>query len=178
MKRSILFVVLLICFSCTGNSSTKLSSPANTTHLTDSLGLDTLWHSLVFDRGGCLTGGQYVTDGKFGGEACVLTENRRADWRPFFKHSKKDLTEFLVNQFADTSKTRIHTCPFAIATAGEVAVYCLSKIYLVNWYDFDPFLEFQNRKITSSDDSPQTWLQTILEDPKKRETLIAEWRKL
>jgi hypothetical protein len=180
MKRSLLFVVLLVCFSCTGNSATKLNSPPDTIYFVDTLGLDSLWQSLVFEKGGCLTGGQYVKDGHFGGEGCVLTQHRkgRPDWRPFFRNPKKDLTEFLISQFTDTSTTHIHTCPFAIAKAGEVAVYCLSKIYLVNWYDFEPFLEYQNREMTDSTDCPQTWLQAILEDPKKRELLIAEWRKL
>lgn len=178
MNRSILFVVFLVCFSNFGNSATQLNSPPDTIYFVDTVGLDTLWHSLVFEQGGCLTGGQYVHNGKFGGEGCVLTENRRADWRPFFRNNEKDLTEFLISQFADTNTTRIHTCPFFKATAGEVAVYCLSKIHLVNWYDFKQFIEYQNREITSSGDCPQTWLQAILEDPEQRLLLIQEWRKL
>lgn len=171
MKASALFIAFLLSFSSFGGATNPIL-PA------DNSELEKLWRSLVFEQGGCLTGGQYVTNGHFGGEGCVLTENRRADWRPFFKHSKKELTEFLISQFADTSTTRIHTCPFMAATAGEVAVYCLSKIYLVNWYDFKPFLEYQKRDITGSADSPQAWLQAVLEDPKRRKQLANEWRKL
>lgn len=172
MKVPAFIVAFLVSCAAFGSSAINFTSPSDTS------GLDSLWNSLVFQQGGCLTGGQYVTNGHFGGEGCVLTENRRADWRPFFRHNKKELTEFLIDQFADTSHTRVHTCPFGLATSGELAVYCLSKIYLMNWYDFKPFLEFQNRDITSSDDCPQTWLQRILEDSKRREVLITEWRKL
>jgi hypothetical protein len=171
MRSPALIIIFLLSFSSFGNSTSNFTP-------SDSTGLDSLWLELAFEKGGCLTGGQHVRNGEFGGEACVLTRNRSGDWRPFFRHSKKELTDFLINQFADTSETKIHTCPFFAATAGELAVYCLSKIYLVNWYDFEPFLEYKDRELTSSMDSPQTWLQAILEDPKQREVLIAEWRKL
>ena len=185
MKSIFLFLVLFSCFSCTGkdniNPSSEIILPTDSFSKPDPISLDTLWQSLVFEKGGCLTGGQRVRDGKFGGEGCVLTSTRsasRADWRPFFFHPKEELTEFLITKFADTSKTRIHTCPFFLATNGEIAVYCLSKIHLVNWYDFEPFLEYRDREVTDSMDSEQIWLQAILEDPKQREALIEEWLKL
>ena len=172
MRNSVLIIILLLCFSSFGNARVNFTSP------TDTSGLDSLWNVLAFEQGGCLTGGQYVHDGRFGNEGCVLTRNRPADWRPFFRYSKKDLTEFLIEQLADTTETEVHTCPFFSATAGELAVYCLSKIYLVNWYDFEPFLAFRDRETTDSMDSPQAWLQAILENPEQREILATEWSKL
>ena len=60
---------------------------------------------------------------------------------------------------------------------GEVAIYGLQRIYKLNWYDFDEFIEFQNRKSESSTENHQAWLQGILKDKKKRETLISCWNK-
>lgn len=178
MKSSLLFLVLFVGFSCTGKETSNIHLPSDSITTADSVSLDSLWQDLVFNKGGCLTGGQRANDGRFGGEGCVLTENRRVDWRPFFAHPKEELRDFLIEQFADTSTSRIHTCPFMPASGGEVAVYCLTKIYLINWYDFDPFIEYQDREITSSMDSEQSWLRAILEDPKRHEVLIEEWRKL
>ena len=168
MKHSLFFLFLLISVTCSGRGQIEQ----------DSISLDSLWHELVLKKGGCLTGGQRTRDGKFGSEACVLTDNRRVDWSPFFAHPEEELREFLISKFADTSKTRIHTCPFYSATNGEVAVYCLTKIYLINWYDFEPFATYNGREISGSMDSEQVWLQAILEDPKQRKVLIEEWRKL
>ncbi|MCJ8288726.1 MAG: hypothetical protein HRT58_01740 [Crocinitomicaceae bacterium] len=178
MKSSLLFLILFVGFSCTGKKASNIHLPSDSITTVDSVSLDSLWQDLVFNKGGCLTGGQRVNDGRFGGEGCVLTENRRVDWRPFFSHPKEELRDFLIEQIEDTSTSRIHTCPFMPASGGEVAVYCLTKIYLINWYDFDPFIEYQDREISSSMDSEQSWVQAILEDPKRREVLIEEWRKL
>lgn len=181
MRSSLLFLILFIGFSCTGKETSNIHLPSDSITVVDSVSLDSLWQDLVFNKGGCLTGGQRVKEGRFGNEGCVLTNKRnpkRVNWRPFFAHPKEELIDFLIEQFADTSTSRIHTCPFMPASGGEVAVYCLTKIYLINWYDFEPFIEYQDREITSSMDSEQSWLQAILEDPKQRAILIEEWRKL
>mgnify|MGYP007025692433 CR=1 FL=1 len=178
MKGLMIFVFLFSAFSCVSKVDTEVQTPSGTIFSQDSLSLDSLWQELVFEKGGCLTGGQRAKDGHFGNEGCVLTNYRKTDWRLFFNHPKDELTEFLINKFADTTVTNIHTCPFAIATNGEVAVYCLTKIHLVNWYDFNPFHEYRDRETTGGEDCEQTWLQAILEDPKQRAVLIDAWQKL
>lgn len=181
MKSVLIFVVLFIGYSCQGKPviTSKTAKPAETQSRVEPINLDSLWQFLVFDKGGCLTGGQHAhDDGTFGGEGCVLTDNQQDGWKPFFYHPKEELRNFLIAQLADTSITRIHTCPLMPASEGEVAVYCLAKIYLMNWYDFTPFLEYQDREVTGVMDSEQSWLQAILENPKQREVLIQEWQKL
>ena len=178
MRNWLIFLLLFPVTSHTVMGNSEIQFQLDHFSPKDSLSLDSLWQTLVFEKGGCLTGGQRVINGKFGGERCVLTNDPRVNWEPFFMHPKKELTEFLIAKFTDTTTTNIHTCPFYTATNGEVAVYCLTKIYLVNWYDFEPFLAYRDRQTTGGDDSEQTWLQAILADSKQRALLVEEWRKL
>ena len=181
MKLFLVILVLFIGFSCKVKEASKPNLPSDRISEVDPVSLDSLWQNLVFEKGGCLTGGQRVRDGEFGNEGCVISSkyrSKRADWRPFFDHSKEELTEFLIGKFSDTSETKVHTCPFYSATSGELAVYCLVKIHLINWFDFEPFLAYQDRQATDSMDSEQTWIQGILADPKQRAILIEEWLKL
>lgn len=135
---------------------------------------DSLWHYLLFQKGGCLTGGQYVYDDHFGSEGCVMS--RTKEWEIFFGRDEKQLSAFLLNQLtADTTHTRIHTCPFSNATTGEVAVYSLQKIHLINWYDFEAFSDYKDKAIESSKDNPQAWLQDVLNNTLDRKKLIALW---
>jgi len=137
---------------------------------------DSLWNYLIFKKGGCLTGGQHVHKGKFGGEGCVMSNSK--EWDIFFRRGKRQITKFLINKISDdTTKTNIHTCPFFSAIEGEVAVYGLQRLYGVNWYDFDEFIEFQNRQSESSSENHQAWLKGILKDKKKRKILISCWNK-
>ena len=136
---------------------------------------DSLWNRLIFKKGGCLTGGQYFYKGRFGNEACVMTNNR--DWDIFFKGNQKQLTDLLITKIdGDTAKTRIHTCPFFVATESEVAIYALQRIYKFNWFDFEEFKEFKDKEVTGEENS-QAWLQRILQDKKRREVLIKCWKR-
>jgi hypothetical protein len=170
------------------------------------ISLDTLWKALVFEKGGCLTGGQYIYNGKAGHEGCVLasgeyiefsafqqlstaaqnkylekpyadTIHGKLEWTTFFSFDSTKLTYFLLQKLADTSTTKIHTCPFSMATSGEVAVYCLQRMYLINWYDFQGFEEYEYRDSEGSKENKQLWLQAILRDDKKRVTLSECWIK-
>jgi len=137
---------------------------------------DSLWNYLVFIEGGCLTGGQNIHNGKFGGEGCVMSNLK--EWDIFFSRDKMQITKFLINKISDiTTETEIHTCPFFTAMEGEVAVYGLQRLYGFNWYNFDEFSEFQNRQSESSSENHQAWLQGILKNKKKRAILISCWNK-
>ncbi len=151
-------------------------SPNNPNSRLNLESLDSLWNYIIFEKGGCLTGGQYVRDGQVGFEACVLS--RDSDWKLFLSHNTQELAHFLVSKIhGDTIQTEIHTCPFMNATEGEIAVYALQHLYLINWYDFNEFVDFRDREITHGDDNHQAWLQEILAIEEKRNILIHCWIK-
>ena len=173
---SLLFICFLLVYSCqmgtTNEKHRHLKTEKNKAlfEMTN----DKLWNYLVFENGGCLTGGQHVYGGKFGGEGCVMSESD--DWKIFFERDKSQISNFLIAKIiGDTTKTSIHTCPFSNATEGEVAIYSLQKIYGLNWFDFEEFNEYQNRESESSRENHQAWLQNILEDESKKEMLIDLW---
>ena len=162
--------------NCKENICSSLTSKINSTDISyQTEPIDSLWRKLVYVKGGCLTGGQYVRDGNFGNEGCVF--NRNKEWNIFFQYPKKELTNFLISQMNDTTTTRIHTCPFFSSTNGELAVYCLQKIYSKNWYDFKEFQNYKTRETTGADENTQSWLQQILIDKKQRLILERLWIK-
>lgn len=136
------------------------------------LPLDSLWNNLIV-KSGCLVGGQHVEKGRFGGDGCVMTSS--PFWDGFFDRSKEELTPFLVDKFSSKRETALHVCPFFNALENELAVYCLHKIYLKNWYDFEGFKEFKNKEQSLDTDNYQTWLRVILEDKMKCKTLRGLW---
>jgi hypothetical protein len=99
------------------------------------------WDSLTSIKG-CLTGGQWVKDKKWGGEGCILTIDKA--WNNFlFDVDNKELALFLINQLPDKTTTQIHTCPNENATKGELALYCLQGISKIN---FDEFSGYESKK--------------------------------
>jgi hypothetical protein len=139
--------------------------------------LDSLWKELLFKEEGCLVGGQYVYDGRFGGEGCVMSYSE--EWKYFFNFDKKQISEFLITKItSNTTKTKIHTCPYDDATEGEMAVYALQKIFLINWYDFAEFVKYKNKLLNNSDINHQKLLQNILANSSKREILINCWKNI
>lgn len=143
------------------------------------ISLDSLWNKLVFNDGGCFTGGQRVRNGRFGNEGCVMSEYRmnRKGWFDFFSFPKSELTPFLISKFSDTTSTKIHTCPCMTARNGEVAVYALQNIYKKNWYDLDRFKKYASKETSSCLDGEQSWLWDILDDEEQRENLAKQWLK-
>jgi len=194
MKKIGFFIVMLIFLSsfAFSFSSTKhirkgyikdfffkkeLLSIFKSKHLLNEVNLEKLWKSLLFKEEGCLVGGQYVYDGRFGGEGCVMSTSE--DWKLFFSLNKKQITDFLITKItANTTKTKIHTCPYDDATEGEIAVYALQKIYLINWYDFAEFVKYKNKLLNNSDINHQKLLQNILTNSSKREILINCWKNI
>jgi len=135
---------------------------------------DSLWQYLAFEKGGCLTGGQYGRNGVFGGEACVMS--RAKEWEIFFGREEKILTHLLLSKMADTSTTRIHTCPYFNAREGELAVYALQYIHQVNWFDIEPFHSYRDKEVLQADDNMQAWLQQILTSEEQRNVLLTFWK--
>lgn len=136
--------------------------------------IDSLWNDLVFKKGGCLADGQYFLKGQTKREGQILNKK---EWRNFLRKPKKELTEFLITKFTDTTKTKIHTCPFFGATNGEIAVYALQKVHNKNWFDFREFKKYQNKETTSAIDNRQSWLLKILKNSNTRKVLTTSWLK-
>jgi hypothetical protein len=186
MKKA-LSTILLLTLSISANSqeikrrtfskTTTNYKYAESDSFYQAMPLDTLWEYLIYKKGGCLTGGQFVKDGRFGNEGCIMSDfNKRGKgWKTFFSYPKAELTYFLVEKLADTNKTRIHTCPCFSARCGEVAVYALHKIYLKNWFDFEPFKIYGVMGSSSCADGPQIWLQEILKDEEQRKVMRECW---
>ncbi|MGX1930627.1 hypothetical protein [Flagellimonas sp. 2504JD4-2] len=134
-----------------------------------------LWNLIVFEKGGCLGGGQYVSDKVYTQEPkpLVFSEN---DWKRLAKRDKTKLTEFLITKLSDTTRTKVHTCPFFSATNGEMAVYSLQHIHNKNWFDFENFKEYKNKEYKSAIEQPQMWLQNLLKNKRERKALADLYR--
>ena len=120
MNIRLVLTILLISVSAIGceNSSKK-----------ENFEIEKKWASL-YKREGCLTGGQHWGPG--------ITEGsifREKEWQRFFKISPETAIPFLMTRVNSTEKTKIHVCPFHMATEGELAVYASQHILKKNWYD-------------------------------------------
>lgn len=182
--RNLLKILLLILtlVSCKNQTETKSELKNETAELikeipqkelqqTDSIAEQ--WNFMVFEKGGCLGGTQYVTEKKREIPTMVFSET---EWKKFAKNDKTELTEFLISKLSDTTKTKVHTCPFFGATNGEMAVYSLQHIHNINWLEFSEFKEFKDREYGNATDQPQMWLQNILKNETKRKTLAELYR--
>lgn len=136
---------------------------------------DSLWQYLAFEKGGCLTGGQYGRNGVFGGETCVMSRSK--EWEILFGREQNRLMKLLLSKMGDTSTTRVHTCPYFNAKEGELAVYALQYLYQVNWFDIEPFQNYRDKEVLEVDDNLQAWLQQILADEKQRNVLHSFWKR-
>ncbi|OBX17465.1 hypothetical protein ES675_16335 [Bizionia algoritergicola] len=144
-------------------------------HISQTDSISELWNILVFEKGGCLGGEQYISETEFKREEKPLVFSEM-DWKNFSKNDKEKLTEFLITKLSDTTKTKVHTCPFFGATNGEMAVYSLQHIHNKNWFDFFEFKEYKDKEYKSATEQPQMWLQNILKNETDRKK-IAELYK-
>ena len=142
-------------------------------HQTDSIAEQ--WNFMVFDKGGCLGGEQYVSNKEFKRERKPLVFSQK-EWKKFAENDKTELTEFLIAKLSDTTKTKVHTCPFFGATNGEMAVYSLQHIHTINWLEFSEFKEYKDRAYGNATDQPQMWLQHILKNETERNKLAELYR--
>ena len=91
--------------------------------------IESKWMSL-YQKEGCLTGGQHWGPGTTEGSIF-----REKEWQRFFKISPETTIPFLMTRINSTEKTKIHVCPFHMATEGELAVYASEHILKKNWYN-------------------------------------------
>lgn len=176
-----ILLLILILISCKNQSDPELKSTVHELKIeiaqvkktklskiqqTDSIAK--LWNIMVFEKGGCLGGLQYVKETKRDIRTMVFSEK---EWKNFSKNDKNKLTQFLLTKLSDTTKTKIHTCPFFEATNGEMAVYSLQHIHKKNWFDFSEFKEFRDKEYKNATEQPQMWLQNILKNETDRKKL-------
>lgn len=159
MVNSIKILLLIICFV---SFKTQSQTPQKTNSIFEQ------WNYIVFDKGGCLGGGQYVTKKKREIPTMIFSQK---EWKKFSNNKKEKLTKFLIKKLSDTTKTKIHTCPFFVTTNGEMAVYALQQIHNKNWFDFNDFKSYKNKETKSAIEQKQIWLQNILKDKTGRKKL-------
>ena len=103
IQKTILILTLILIYSCISkskennveNNQMELSPDSEEKSSIESvknndfleISIDTLWNNLIFKKGGCLTGGQYVYNDKFGSEGCVMSNSE--DWEIFFNKDIK-----------------------------------------------------------------------------------------
>jgi len=159
-------------------SKIQLSDEINNRKLEnfENLSVENQWE-LLLKVGGCLTGGQYCINGKCGGEGCVMSKSKY--WRTFFARPKEETVEFLINEISDTTKTKIHTCPFFTAKTGEVAIYSLQFIYKTNWEDLSKdYKTYREIEKTGVETSYQSFIWKIIEDEDELKTMQENWKNL
>ena len=170
--------------SCKNQTETKSELNNETAELTKKISQMELqqtgsiakqWNFMVFEKGGCLGGEQYVSDKEFKREQKPLVFSEM-EWKKFAENDKTKLTEFLITKLSDTTKTKVHTCPFFGATNGEMAVYSLQHIHNINWLEFSEFKEYKDREYVNATDQPQMWLQNILNNETERNKLAELYR--
>ena len=175
MKHSLnILLLILTLISCKNQSELKTEiaqiQKTELNKITQTDSISELWNILVFDKGGCLGGEQYISETEFKREEKLLVFSEM-DWKNFSDNDKGKLTEFLITKLSDTTKTKVHTCPFFGATNGEMAVYSLQHIHEKNWYDFNEFKDPKYKEYKNATEQPQMWLQKILKNETDRKKL-------
>jgi hypothetical protein len=179
LKNIILFLIIF-CTSCNDKNNRVLplanridSKPTNKSEIRLSeTAIKEKWDYLC-SHDGCLTSGQYLYDGKFGSKSCVLTTD--SFWIQFFAIPQRDLAAHLIGQIPDTAKTRIHTCPYQLASKGEIAIYCLQNIYKINFYDLTPQYSDIEKNIVAKFENEQNWIWSIQKSKEQTWELQRQW---
>ena len=179
LKILLLFFTLISCKSQTetkselNNKTDELTKKIPKTELQQNESISEEWNFMVFEKGGCLGGTQYVSEKKREIPTMVFSEK---EWKKFAERNKTELTEFLISKLSDTTKSNVHTCPFFGATNGEMAVYALQHIHGRNWYDFNEFNKSKYKEFKNATEQPQMWLQNILKNKIERLKLAELYR--
>ena len=174
-----ILLLILILVSCKNQSNSEFNNEELKTEIaqiekteltktTQNDSISELWNLMVFEKGGCLGGGQYFKETKREIPTMVFSET---EWKKLSNNDIGKLTEFLITKLSDTTKTKVHTCPFFGATNGEMAVYSLQHIHEKNWYDFNEFKDPKYKEYKNATEQPQMWLQKILKNETDRKKL-------
>lgn len=146
---------------------------------------DTVWNNMSLNRkwkfvvdsiGGCLTGGQYCTNNQCGDYSCCL--KRDPYWESFLMKANSELISLLISKLSIKAPTKVHTCPYNLASEGELATYCLQHIFKVNWYDLDSSYIDYGKGNFAPNLSLQDVLQKKLSDKKELMKMKKQWTVL
>jgi hypothetical protein len=179
MNKIIAILLILLQFNCSENPKNVQKAPPQ--YVADSAkqkvnfysdaALKQLWDSLCRKKG-CLTGGQHVYQGRFGGEGCAFSID--SQWINFlYQTDKQQLATFLINQIPDKKGTQTHTCPHDLARKGELAIYCLTGIFKVNYYELSPELQ----RLSEKNIYHQKWIWEMQKSKKQMKYLQELWRE-
>ncbi len=190
--RPILIIILLFSGQCVlaqSDTVTVRKKHANNHHALFMIPTsDTIWKSLTIQQkwlflsdsvGGCLTGGEYCTNSTCGQPECCF--NRNTYWYNFLRLPQDSLVTHLINELSNNKLSKVHTCPYFVATKGELATYCLQHVLKVNWYDLDKsYEEYHNGKLKPKEDfySLQEVLQKLLANKKEFQKMKYLWTTL
>ncbi len=182
MRILLIVIVPIVLFACCDKQTTQntktppqyfdpktAQNQANATIL-----LQKQWDSLCQIQA-CLTGGQYVQEGNWGGEGCAFSIDKQ--WQNFlFTTDKKQIAAFLIQQIPDRKTTQVHTCPYDNATKGELALYCLQGIFKKNFYELSPQLDSTHQHILKKYPYEQLWIWDMQRSENQCVVLQGLWR--
>ena len=183
MTKTLLVLFVFLNLTCQDAPSSKANTPLSIkpNNKTDTMifysetELKQLWDTLC-QKKGCLTGGQYIHEGKWGGEGCVLTLDKK--WGEFlFQTDKQSLGTFLIQQLKDKTNTRVHTCPHHLANKGELSLYCLQGVLKKNFFDLSKEKALSDRDLYKKYGSEQEWIWHIQSTKYEVELLQKLWQE-
>jgi len=134
-----------------------------------------LWNALIFEKSSCLLGTGYYKENGMPEEYDQATFKDEG-WIALASKDKKSLTKFLLSKLSDTTLTNVHNCPNLMATQGEMSVYALQNLHQKNWWDYEAFTNYKDKKTADAQDHPQIWLQNLLSNKLQREQLAALYK--
>lgn len=140
--------------------------------------LEIEWHQLTSSEI-CLLGTQYYVASRDVGTSDETFVNETFNPFGWLPSSRKDLNlaiEFLIRQIPDTSPARVHACPLARTSKGELAIYCLQLMLKQNWFELKD--EYQSRfdQLPYSNKTDQDLLTEIIGTKKGATEMMNLWR--
>lgn len=141
--------------------------------------LQAQWNMLADSIGGCTVAGEYYDKEDHWNEGCCF--DHAEPWKKFNALYPPTLSQFLIDQLADTAKSEVHICPFSNATKGELAVYLLQRLHRINWYELDPiYAKYADGSTQRPKDfySLQAVLQRELADRDRLRLIRSRWQAI
>jgi len=144
-------------------------------------GLDTeqAWSHLT-STDGCLVG-QQDSIGRLGEGTCLA----EPEWQDFINSPTDSRITYLCGKLGSGKETSIHTCPYQLATEGELSLYALQHLTKKPWRAYNggnerlkKFIDtWKVPKGKAAFMGEQDMIWEMLEDNEFRESLIAYYGK-
>jgi hypothetical protein len=85
-------------------------------------------------------------------------------------------SEIELKQLKDKSKSQTHTCPYDVATKGELAIYCLQGIFKTNFYNLTKEPALSDENLYKKYGNSQNWVWHIQNTKREIEELQRLWK--